>query len=70
MKTTLKLEIEVLNIKVDEGYYSFDYTYTLNGKKKKASYDSDYEGWTIKEWKNCLEKGEAIKTALQQIAEL
>lgn len=69
MKKNLKLEIEISNIEVEDGYYSFDYVYTLNGKKKKKSYDSGYEGWTEKEWKNELEKGEAVNIALQQIAE-
>ena len=64
----LKLEIEVCNIEIKDGYYSFYYIYTLNGKKKKKSYDSDYDGWTEKQWKEMLIGGEAIKIALEEIA--
>ena len=65
MKTII--EVEISNIKVDEGYYSFDYIITVNGKKrKKESYDSDYEnGDTPKQWKKTLEKGEAVNRAMQ-----
>lgn len=65
----LKLEIEIDNIEVKDSYYSFDYLYTLNGKQKKASYGSDYGGWTRKQWKEMLFGGEAIRIALQEVAE-
>lgn len=67
--TKLKLELEIDNIKVEDGNYSFSYHYTLNGKRKSKYYGSDYEGWTEKQWKKALENGEALKTALQEIAE-
>ena len=67
--TKLKLELEIDNIEVEDGYYSFSYHYTLNGKRKSKDYESDYEGWTEKQWTKELERGEALKTALQKIAE-
>lgn len=69
MRTTLNLCLEIQNIEVNDGYYSFSYTYSLNGKKKKSHYDSDYDGYTEKEFKKVLEKGHALQIALQQIAE-
>lgn len=67
-KNKLSLEIIIDKIIVeDESYYSVKYTYTLNGKTKKGLYENDYEGWTIKQWKEQLEDGYALKCALEDI---
>ena len=66
----LNLNIVILKIEVDDDYYSIKYDWYANGKKKKASYESDYDnGMTPLGWKNELENGEAIRIALLQIAE-
>lgn len=69
MKYTV--EIEIKNLKVGEEYYSYDYIYSINGgKKKKGSYDSDYEnGMSPSKWKKELEKNVAISNVLVHIGE-
>ena len=69
-KTKLTLEIIIDKIEVDERYYDIDYHYFRNGVKKKGNLNSDYEGWTIKEFKKYLEDGGALKNALEEIAQL
>ena len=70
MKYELNLKITIKKIEVDEHYYDIYYVYSVNGgKEKKGNINSDYDGWTIKEWKNCLQKGEALKRALAEISE-
>lgn len=68
-KLKLSLEIEIKKIEVDEYYYNIDFIYIINGKPKKGTYESDYDGWTIKEWEKELEKGEALALILQQISD-
>jgi hypothetical protein len=70
MKTIIEVEIE--NIEVDNGYYSFDYTITVDGKRKeKEIYSSDYdEGvWKEKAFKKTLEEGEAVRLALENFSQ-
>jgi hypothetical protein len=64
------IEVIIDKISVDEGYYDIDYHYSINGgKSKKGNYNSDYEGWTIKQWKETLESGEALDRVFQTITE-
>lgn len=66
MKTTI--EIEINDLQVGDGVYGFDYTYSINGKKKKGFYSSDYDVDT-EEFRKILEKGEAVQIVLGLISE-
>jgi hypothetical protein len=66
----MKLDISIVKIEVDEYYYIIYYKWKLNNKnEKKESYESDYEGWSMKEFKEKLEKGEALKIVLSNITD-
>lgn len=67
----LHIKIVVHSIDVDsDGYFSFKYDWTKNdGRKIKGFYSNDFEGQTAAEWKRSLLNGEALRLALQQIAE-
>ena len=71
MKKKYTIEIELKNVDVGEQYYSYDYTYSINGgKKKKGSYDSDYEnGMSPERWKKELVNKVAIGDILINIGE-
>lgn len=71
MKTLLEIRIELGAIDVDnEGYYSFTYNWYKNGgEKRHRLYSSDYEGQTRGEWLKKLRNGEALRIAIQEIAE-
>lgn len=67
MKYTLTIDIS--NVEVSEGYYSFDYSWKLGAKKGKAHYESDYDnGMSEKQWKNALVKRYALEMALEDLA--
>ena len=68
-KNTLSLNIEIKKIDVDDRYFTIKYKYILDGKQKIGEIHEDYEGWENKEWKEILEEGEALRCALQDIAE-
>lgn len=74
MKTKIKgkIEVEITEINVfDENYYEIHYTYTLDGKNWKSNiYESDFEGWTKKQWLDTLKTGEALKYIYQEIVEV
>jgi hypothetical protein len=64
MKTII--EIEIKDITVEDGYYSFKYWITVNGKRRKGkTYDSDYDGQTAKQFRKILEDGHAVELALE-----
>lgn len=65
MKTVI--EVEVKDIEVEDGYYSFKYRITVNGRARRwESYDGDFEnGMTAKQWKKELEKGYAVECVMQ-----
>jgi len=67
----LKLQIEILEISVDDGFYEIHYKYTLDGKKwENDMYSGDFDnGMNDRLWKKELEKGVAMETVLQKIAE-
>lgn len=65
---TLQIVIKVTDIKVDEGYYSFNWSYSLNGKKRKTGhYSNDYDGQTASHFMEVLKKGHAYEIVLDQI---
>jgi hypothetical protein len=69
-KLKTEIKIDITKIEVSEGYYHIAYTYYIDGKKKTGKYHSDYDSWTIAEWKKVLEDGEAVKRVLEIIAGL
>lgn len=69
MKLNTRIEIDVTDIVVDDGYYSFNYTVIRDGKKKKGSYDSDYDGQTAKQFLKVLENWEAINIVLERLCD-
>lgn len=70
-KLKLKVEVEVSNFESEDGYYSFDYVYSIDGKiKKKQKHESDFENeMTDKEWIKYLEDGHALEIAMEEIAD-
>ncbi len=68
MKTII--EIDISDIYVEDGIFSFDYVVTYNGKKrKKESYDSDYDTHTARAFKKILEDHYAVTLVLERISE-
>lgn len=67
----LKLQIEIIEINVDDGYYEIHFKYSIDGKKwKNDMYDGDFDnGMSDKLWKKELEKSIAMETVLQKLAE-
>ena len=65
---TLQIVIKVTDIKVDEKYYSFNWSYSLNGGKRKTGhYSNDYDGQTAEHFKKVLQNGYAYEIVLDQI---
>lgn len=71
MKNKLKVEVEVWDIKVTEdtkgdnyGYYSFNYSIKINGKKRLGEYDSDWNNQTRAHFRRVLSNGEAARIVL------
>lgn len=63
-----KIEIEITNIEVEDGYYQFNYKVLVNGKKRKQSlYSSDYCDWKDKQFKKFLEGGGALNRVFEEI---
>ena len=62
------ISIEVKDIKVDGGYYSFNWSYKIGSQKKKTGHSSgDYDGQTAEHFKKVLEDGYAYEMVLDQI---
>ncbi len=68
LETTIKLKVS--NIEVNDGYYSFDYESVIDGKKKKGSYDSDFDSQSSAQFRKVLENGYAVEQALAQALNL
>jgi hypothetical protein len=70
MKYTI--EIEVANIEVEEtskrrGWYSFDYSYSVNGKRpKKGNLDGSWSSQTKKEFQSVLKRNWAAQLVIQR----
>ncbi len=63
------LKIEIGDIDVIDGYYTFDFKAYL-GKKlvDKGEINDDFEnGMTDKEWKRELQNGEALRLVIEQL---
>ena len=72
MKQKATWEVEVWNIEVDDFYYSFEYRVSKDGKTiREDTYESDH-AWMNrkKEWKETLENGYALETALISVLEV
>lgn len=69
-KIKAKIEIIIDKIIVDEGAYGIHYKYSSDGKSwESGAYGSDFEGHSIKEWKEILMKSEAVAIIMQRIAD-
>lgn len=67
-KLTTNIKVVITEIKVDpEGYYSIKYSAVVDGKKKKGSYDSDFDGQSAEEFKRVLLNGYALEQALSDL---
>lgn len=64
-----KITIQIDNIQVDEGYYSFDWMARIGTKKHTGSYDDSYEGHTKRGMRQVLEEGYALEIVLVKIGE-
>jgi len=64
----MNIKIEVLNIKTDKNFYSFDYKIWIDKKLiDNGYYEADHSwGTKHKQFRKILEKGEAYKLALEQ----
>ena len=63
-----RIDIEVNDIKITEdGYYSFNWAYTIDKKKRTGHYSNDFDGQTAKHFKEVLESGYAFEIVLEQI---
>lgn len=63
-----KIEIKIKNLKVsNQMFYSFDWYATVNGKKKKGSYNSSYSGQSANTIRGKLKRGYAVQLALQDL---
>ena len=68
MKT--KIEVEINKIKVEKGYFSFDYIVTINDKIiENNTYDNSHSWEDIKAFKKLLKNGYAISLVVQWIFE-
>lgn len=64
------ITVVVSDIQVDEEYYSFRYTAKINGKIRKGTYDSDYDGQTARQFEKILQGGYAVELAFEQILDI
>lgn len=60
-------EVEIFNLEIDDKYFSFDYTITINGDKNESgSYDGDhYWGGDLENFREMLLNGEIYELALE-----
>ena len=66
MKT--KIEVEISKIKVEKGYFSFDYIVTINDKIiEENTYDDSHSWEDTKAFKRILKKGYAVSLAVQWV---
>lgn len=73
--TNASIRASVRNITVNApreqqyGYFSFDYTVWVNGKKTVGSYNSSFSGRKREAFRKLLKRGYAWRTAVQQVLE-
>ena len=64
---TSVIVVDIENIEVENGYYSFNYNVVIDEKPKKGHYESDYSEWTEKQWLKRLQTGYAVKQAIEEV---
>ena len=67
MKTTIEIEIGKIKVTTDAknmGYYDYDWTANVNGKKKKGHISSSYSGQTSNAIRATLKRGYAVQLAI------
>jgi len=65
VESSSKIEAYIMNIDVDERYYSFDYLIICDGEEKKGNYSDDYNNdMSVKEWTDTLKEGYALSIAM------
>lgn len=69
---TTKIEIKIDNIKVttdahNTGYFYFDWSAKVNGKKKSGKYDSSYSSQSASAIRGKLKRGYAVELAVTQL---
>ena len=66
MKT--KIDVEINKIKVEKGYFSFDYIVTINDKIiEENTYDDSHSWDDRKAFKKLLKEGYAVSLAIQWV---
>ena len=66
MKT--KIEVDINNIKVEKGYFSFDYIVIINDKViEENTYDNSHSWDDKKAFKKLLKDGYAVSLAIQWV---
>ena len=66
MKT--KIEVDINNIKVEKGYFSFDYIVIINDKViEENTYDNSHSWNDKKAFKKLLKDGYAVSLAIQWV---
>lgn len=67
------ITVEVRNIRVEKpeqgsskGFYSFDYVFTYNRKRKRGKYDSSYSSQSPQSMRDKLKRGVAIEHVIQR----
>ena len=66
MKT--KIEVDINNIKVEKGYFSFDYIVIINDKViEENTYDNSHSWDDKKALKKLLKDGYAVSLAIQWV---
>ena len=69
MKT--KIEVDINNIKVEKGYFSFDYIVIINDKViEENTYDNSHSWNDKKAFKKLLKDGYAVSLAIQWVLEV
>ena len=69
IKQKIMIEVEVSNIKVThDGYYSFAWKYSINGKRcDSGNYSNDFDGQTAEHFEKVLRDGHAYEIVLDLI---
>lgn len=71
MKTKIEVEIENIRVLTDDGtkrrgFYYFDYTIWINGKKKIGSEDGTWSSQTAGAFRGALKRGYAAQLVIQK----
>lgn len=69
MTITANIKVEIDNIKVKDGYFSFSYLVTSGKHHFSNWYESDFDAMDDLAMRKLLKNGYAIQLALQQVSE-